>query len=92
MRANELQRLKECVEKQKGFLLIPYSNSPNLTFEANKGFWFVHSYEFLSYPEKIEVKEEPGVSPTLCCYYEGGFVLGYEFNLDNFFQVKKVAE
>lgn len=90
MRANELKRLKECVEKQKGFILIPYSNSPNLIFEARKGYWFVHSYEFASYPERIRIIEESG-SPALYCYDEG-WNPTFELILDNFFQVKEVTE
>lgn len=93
MRPNEIHRLKEYIERQKTFYLIPYSNGPHLRFEAKRGFWSVCSYEFRSYPEKIEVDdcEIYGVQ-VLRCYYEGGHVLAYEFNLDNFFQVKEATE
>ena len=93
MRPSEIARLKEYVEKQKPFYLIPYSNSPHLRFEPKRGFWTVCNYEFLSYPERIEVAagEIDGVQ-VLRCYYEGGHTLGYEFNLENFFQVKEATE
>lgn len=86
MRPTRIDRLKDLVEKQKSFKLIPYGNSPVLSFKAVRSFWIVSSLEFLSYPEEIKVKENSEVR-ILECYFEGGYVLGYEFNLDNFYEV-----
>ena len=79
-----IKHLKELVEQKKSFKLIPYGNGHYLSFEARRTFWIVSSPEFLSYPEELKVNEE---EEGLECYYEGGYVLGYEFNLENFFEV-----
>ena len=84
MRPSQVQHLKDLVEHQKSFKLIPYGNGHYLSFEARRNFWIVSSPEFLSYPEELKVNEEEG---SLECYYEGGYVMGYEYNLENFFQV-----
>jgi len=84
MRPSEVKHLKDLVEQKKSFKLIPYGNGFNLSFEARKNFWIVSSPEFLSYPEELKVNEEEA---GLECYYEGGHVIGYEFNLENFFEV-----
>lgn len=81
-----IKHLKELVEQKKSFKLIPYGNGHYLSFEARKSFWIVSSPEFLSYPEELNVCEEDKGS-SLECYYEEGYVLGYEFKLDNFFEV-----
>ncbi len=86
MRPSQVQHLKDLVEHQKSFKLIPYGDGFNLSFEAKRNFWIVSSPLFLSYPEELKVNEE-GDGASLECYYEGGYVLGYEFKLDNFFNV-----
>ena len=86
MRPTQIDHLADLVEKRKSFKLIPYGNESVLSFEAHKTFWTISSPQFLSYPEELKVTKE-GDTFVLDCYFEGGHVIGYEFNLDNFFNV-----
>ena len=72
------------MEQQKSFKLIPYNNGHILSFEARRNYWIVSSPEFLSYPEELKVEVDD--KATLECY-ECGYILAFEFNLENFFKV-----
>ena len=86
MRPSKIEHLADLVEKRKSFKLIPYGDESVLSFEARKAFWLISSPTFLSYPEELKVIKD-GDTFALECYFEGGYVFGYEFNLDNFFNV-----